>query len=133
MEDIYIVSGVRTAVGDFGGSLKSFMPSELGALVASEALERAGVGAADVQHIVIGQVMQTSARDNMLSRVIGINAGIPEHVPALTLNRLCGSGLQAIISAAQMMKLDKGRLADPTGTLRYPPRARDDQDRGEGR
>ncbi len=110
MEDIYIVSGVRTAVGDFGGSLKSFMPSELGALVASEALERAGVGAADVQHIVIGQVMQTSARDNMLSRVIGINAGIPEHVPALTLNRLCGSGLQAIVSAAQMMKLDEASI-----------------------
>ena len=100
MEDIYIVSGVRTAVGDFGGSLKSFMPSELGALVASEAIERAGVVAADVQHIVIGQVMQTSARDNMLSRVIGINAGIPEHVPALTLNRLCGSGLQALNFAA---------------------------------
>jgi acetyl-CoA C-acetyltransferase len=110
VEDIYIVSGVRTAVGDFGGSLKSFMPSELGALVASEALERAGVGAADVQHIVIGQVMQTSARDNMLSRVIGINAGIPEHVPALTLNRLCGSGLQAIVSAAQMMKLDEASI-----------------------
>ena len=110
MEDIYIVSGVRTAVGDFGGSLKSFMPSELGALVASEAIERAGVVAADVQHIVIGQVMQTSARDNMLSRVIGINAGIPEHVPALTLNRLCGSGLQAIISAAQMMKLDEAGI-----------------------
>ena len=110
MEDIYIVSGVRTAVGGFGGSLKSFMPSELGALVASEAIERAGVVAADVQHIVIGQVMQTSARDNMLSRVIGINAGIPEHVPALTLNRLCGSGLQAIISAAQMMKLDEAGI-----------------------
>ena len=110
MEDIYIVSGVRTAVGDFGGSLKSFTPSELGALVASEAIERAGVVAADVQHIVIGQVMQTSARDNMLSRVIGINAGIPEHVPALTLNRLCGSGLQAIISAAQMMKLDEAGI-----------------------
>jgi|TARA_R100000501_G_scaffold18411_1_gene38575 acetyl-CoA C-acetyltransferase len=81
MEDIYIVSGVRTPVGDFGGSLKSFLPAELGALVAGEALKRAGLAPADVQHVVFGQVMQTSARDNMLGRVIGLSAGIPEHVP----------------------------------------------------
>ncbi|WP_159978340.1 MULTISPECIES: beta-ketothiolase BktB [unclassified Novosphingobium] len=110
MEEIYIVSGVRTAVGDFGGSLKSFMPSDLGALVATEALKRAGIEAEAVEHVVIGQVMPTSARDQMLSRVIGINAGIPLGTPALTLNRLCGSGVQAIVSAAQMMKLGEASV-----------------------
>jgi len=110
MEDIYIVSGVRTAVGDFGGSLKSFMPSDLGGKVVTEALARAGVAPEDVGHIVIGQVMPTSAKDEMLSRVIGINAGVPFEVPSLTLNRLCGSGVQAIVSAAQMMKLGEAGI-----------------------
>lgn len=105
MEEIYIVSGVRTAIGRFGGTLKPLMPSELGAIVAVEAIARAGLSPGDVEHVVVGQVMQTSARDNMLSRVIALRAGIPERVPALTLNRLCGSGLQAIVSAAQMMQL----------------------------
>ena len=110
MEDIYIVSGVRTAVGDFGGSLKSFAPSELGGMVATEALKRAGVEPEAVEHIVIGQVMPNSARDEMLSRVIGINAGVPLSTPALTLNRLCGSGVQAIVSSAQMMKLGEAKI-----------------------
>ncbi len=110
MEDIYIVSGVRTAIGDFGGGLKSLLPSELGSKVVTEALSRAGVAAADVEHVVIGQVMQTSARDNMLSRVIAIKSEIPVEVPALTLNRLCGSGVQAIVSAAQMMKLGEAAI-----------------------
>ncbi|MEE4450097.1 beta-ketothiolase BktB [Novosphingobium resinovorum] len=110
MEEVYIVSGVRTAVGDFGGSLKSFMPSDLGGLVATEALSRAGIEADAVEHVVIGQVMPTSARDQMLARVIGINAGIPLATPALTLNRLCGSGVQAIVSAAQMMKLGEASV-----------------------
>jgi len=103
MQDIYIVSGVRTAIGDFGGSLKGFMPSDLGSKVAAEALARAGVSPEDVEHVVIGQVMPTSARDEMLSRVIALNAGVPHHVPALTLNRLCGSGVEAIVSAARLM------------------------------
>ncbi|MET0363185.1 MAG: beta-ketothiolase BktB [Sphingobium sp.] len=110
MQDVYIVSGVRTAVGDFGGSLKGFMPSDLGAKVVTEALSRAGVAPEDVGHVVIGQVMQTSARDNMLSKVIALNAGIPAAVPALTLNRLCGSGVQAIVSAAQMMRLGEAGI-----------------------
>ncbi|MCJ2188238.1 beta-ketothiolase BktB [Novosphingobium beihaiensis] len=110
MEDIYIVSGVRTAVGDFGGSLKSFAPSDLGGMVATEALKRAGVEPEAIEHIVIGQVMPNSARDEMLSRVIGINAGVPLSTPALTLNRLCGSGVQAIVSAAQMMKLGEASV-----------------------
>jgi acetyl-CoA C-acetyltransferase len=110
MEDIYIVSGVRTAIGDFGGSLKGFKPSELGEKVVVEALARAGLAPADVQHVVFGQVGNTSARDAFLARVIGLNAGIPNEVPAFTLNRLCGSGVQAIVSAAQMMKLGEASI-----------------------
>ncbi|MDE2596336.1 MAG: beta-ketothiolase BktB, partial [Sphingomonadales bacterium] len=110
MQDIYIVSGVRTAIGDFGGTLKGFMPSDLGGKVVAEALARAGVEPEAVEHVVIGQVMPTSAKDEMLSRVIALNAGIPYAVPALTLNRLCGSGVQAIVSAAQMMKLGEAAI-----------------------
>ena len=110
MQDIYIVSGCRTAIGDFGGALNGFMPSELGTKVAAEALARAGVSPGDVEHIVIGQVMPTSAKDSMLARVIALNAGVPFGTPALTLNRLCGSGVQAIVSAAQMMKLGEASL-----------------------
>ncbi len=110
MEDIYIVGGVRTAVGDFGGALKSFMPSDLGGKVVTEALSRAGVAPADVEHVVFGQVGNTSARDAFLARVIGLNAGIPDAVPAFTLNRLCGSGVQAIVSATQMMKLGEAAI-----------------------
>jgi len=110
LEDIYIVSGVRTAIGDFGGSLKGFMPSDLGGKVAAEAIQRAGISPEDVEHVVIGQVMPTSARDEMLSRVIALNAGVPSAVPALTLNRLCGSGVQAIVSSAQMMMLGEAGI-----------------------
>lgn len=104
-EDIYIVGGVRTAIGDFGGALKGFYPSDLGGLVATEALSRAGVAPTDVGHVVFGQVMPTSAKDAMLARTIALNAGVPFEVPAMTLNRLCGSGIQAIVSSAQMMQL----------------------------
>ena len=104
-QDIYIVSGVRTPVGDFGGSLKSFSPADLGALVMAEAVRRAGVKLEDIEHVVLGQVMVNGPEDQGSSRVAALNAGIPYGVPALTLNRLCGSGAQAIISAAQMMKL----------------------------
>ncbi|VWX55116.1 beta-ketothiolase BktB [Novosphingobium sp. 9U] len=103
MEDIYIVSGVRTPVGDFGGALKSFMPADLGTMVVTEALRRASVEPEAVQHVVVGQVMPTSAKDEMLSRVMALNSGIPSEVPALTLNRLCGSGVEAIVSAARLM------------------------------
>ena len=110
MEDIYIVSGCRTAIGDFGGSLKSFMPSDLGGLVATEALKRAGVSPDEVEHVVIGQVMPTSARDEMLSRAIALKAGVPYPVPALTLNRLCGSGVEAIVSAARLMQTGEASI-----------------------
>jgi len=109
-EDIYIVGGVRTAIGDFGGALKGFYPSDLGGLVATEALSRAGVAPADVGHVVFGQVMPTSAKDAMLARTIALNAGVPVEVPAMTLNRLCGSGIQAIVSSAQMMQLGEATI-----------------------
>ena len=110
MEDIYIVGCVRTAIGDFGGALKGFMPSDLGGMVVVEALKRAGVGASDVEHVVFGEVGATSGRDAYLARVCALNAGIPSEVPAFTLNRLCGSGVQAIVSAAQMMKLGEAAI-----------------------
>ncbi len=110
MQDIYIVSGCRTAIGDFGGALKGFMPSELGAKVATEALARAGISPDDVGHVVIGQVMPTSAKDSMLARVIALNAGVPYGVPALTLNRLCGSGVEALVSAARLMQTGEASI-----------------------
>ena len=110
MSAIYIVSGTRTAIGDFGGGLKSFMPSELAGLVAAEAVRRAGVAAGDVGHVVFGQVVPSSSKDAYVARVAALNAGIPVETPALTVNRLCGSGLQAIISAAQMMKLGEAEV-----------------------
>ena len=111
MEDVYIVSGVRTAIGDFGGSLKGFAASDLGGKVVAEAITRAGIAPADVGHVVLGQVFITCAQDAYIARVAALNAGIPVEVPALTVNRLCGSGVQAIISAAQMLKLGEASIA----------------------
>jgi acetyl-CoA C-acetyltransferase len=110
MQDIYIVSGVRTAIGDFGGSLKGFMPSDLGTMVIAEAVKRAGIEPADVEHVVMGQVMPTSMKDSFLARVCALKADIPVETPALTLNRLCGSGVQSIVSCAQMMKLGEAAI-----------------------
>lgn len=110
MKTAYIVSAVRTAIGDFGGSLKDFAPAELAAQVISQAVSRAGIDATLVQHMVIGQAIQTVARDTYLARVVSVNAGIPVQAPALTLNRLCGSGLQAIISSAQLLSLDEADI-----------------------
>ncbi len=110
MQDIYIVSGVRTAIGDFGGSLKGFMPSDLGAMVTQEAIKRAGIEAKDVEHVIFGQVMPTSSKDSFLARVCALKADIPVETPALTVNRLCGSGVQSIISCAQMMQLGEASI-----------------------
>jgi acetyl-CoA C-acetyltransferase len=109
--EVYIVSGVRTAIGDFGGSLKDIPPTELGGQVAREALSRANVSGGEVQHVVFGNVVHTEAKDMYLSRVAAVNAGITQDAPALTLNRLCGSGLQAIISAAQAVTLGDADIA----------------------
>ena len=109
--EVVILSGVRTAIGDFGGSLKDFSPTALGALVAREAIARAGVEAAEVGHVVFGNVIQTEPRDMYLARVCALEGGIPQETPAMTLNRLCGSGLQAIVSAAQGILLGDADVA----------------------
>jgi acetyl-CoA C-acetyltransferase len=109
--EVYIVSGVRTAIGDFGGSLKDLPPTELAAGVTREALSRASVAGDEVQHVVFGNVIHTEAKDMYLSRVAAVNAGITQDAPALTLNRLCGSGLQAIVSAAQAVTLGDADIA----------------------
>jgi acetyl-CoA C-acetyltransferase len=109
--DVLVVSGVRTAVGDFGGSLKDIPPTELGSRVAREALARAGVAGDEVGHVVFGNVIHTEPKDMYLSRVAAIGAGISQDAPALTLNRLCGSGLQAVVSAAQAVTLGDADIA----------------------
>ncbi|MFV3073590.1 acetyl-CoA C-acyltransferase family protein [Niveispirillum fermenti] len=111
LNDVVIVAGTRTAIGGFGGSLKDFTPAELGALVIKEAVSRAGITPGDVQHVVLGQVIPSGPHDAYLARVAAVEAGVPVAAPALTLNRLCGSGVQAIISAAQMIKLGECEVA----------------------
>jgi len=103
--EVVVLSGVRTAVGKYGGSLKDMPPADLGAAVVREAVNRAGVEPADVGHVVFGNVIHTETRDMYLSRVAAVNGGLPVETPAFTLNRLCGSGLQAIVSAAQLVLL----------------------------
>ena len=106
MKNVVIVEGARTAVGSFQGSLAAISPIDLAAIVIKDALRRADVGAEHVQHVVFGNVIHTEPRDMYVSRAAAINAGLHESTPALTLNRLCGSGLQAIVSAAQHIMLD---------------------------
>jgi acetyl-CoA C-acetyltransferase len=102
---VVVLSGARTAIGTYGGSLKDVPPTELGATVVREAVKRAGVQPAEVGHVVFGNVIHTDAKDMYLSRVAAIEGGLPQETAALTLNRLCGSGLQAIVSAAQTILL----------------------------
>lgn len=109
--EVVVVSGVRTAIGTFGGSLKDLAPTELGALVVREALARANVSGDDVGHVVFGNVIQTEPKDMYLGRVAAVNGGVSINAPALTVNRLCGSGLQAIVSAAQTILLGDADVA----------------------
>lgn len=102
---VMVVGAARTAIGDFGGALASVSPSALGATVVREALRRAGVDGAEVGHVVFGHVIPTEARDMYLGRVAALEGGVTQDAPALTLNRLCGSGLQAVVSAAQSILL----------------------------
>ncbi len=103
--EVVFVGAARTAIGSFGGSLKDVPPAELGALVIKTALERAGVKPQDVGHVVVGHVIPTVPQDAYISRVAALNAGVPQEAPAFNVNRLCGSGLQAIVSAAQSIQL----------------------------
>ncbi|MEM5419960.1 beta-ketothiolase BktB [Paraburkholderia ferrariae] len=109
--EVVVASGVRTAIGDFGGSLKDFSPTDLGARVVREALSRANVEGDAVGHVVFGNVVHTEPKDMYLARVAAINGGVAQHAPALTVNRLCGSGLQAIVSAAQTILLGDADIA----------------------
>nr|WP_100212993.1 acetyl-CoA C-acyltransferase family protein [Rhizorhabdus wittichii] len=110
MQDIYIVGAARTAIADFGGALKDVPPADLGVIVARAALERAGLEPGDVQNVVMGQVMPTEPRDAYLARMVGVNAGVPIETPALTLNRLCGSGVEAIVTGAKAMVLGESDI-----------------------
>jgi acetyl-CoA C-acetyltransferase len=103
--EVVVLSAVRTAIGKYGGGLAAVPPCDLAATVVREAVTRAGVAAADVGHAVFGNVIHTETRDMYLARVAAVNGGLPVETPAFTLNRLCGSGLQAIVSAAQAIQL----------------------------
>ena len=103
--EVVFVSAVRTAIGDYGGTLKDFAPTDLAARVVKEAVARAKVDPAQVGHVVMGNVIHSEPKDMYLSRVAMINAGIPKETPALTLNRLCGSGFQAIVTCANAIVL----------------------------
>jgi acetyl-CoA C-acetyltransferase len=109
--EVVVVSAVRTAIGTFGGSLKDIPPTELGAQVVRESLARAKVDGKDVGHVVFGHVVNTEPKDMYLSRVAAINGGCGEGTPAYNVNRLCGSGLQAIVSAAQSVLLGDTDIA----------------------
>ena len=99
--EVVVVSGVRTAIGTFGGSLKDIPTVDLSAAVVKEAVARAGIEGKDVGHVVFGHVVNTEPRDMYLSRMAAVNGGCPKETPAMNVNRLCGSGLQAIVSASQ--------------------------------
>jgi acetyl-CoA C-acetyltransferase len=111
MTDVFIVSGVRTAVGDFGGALKDTSPSALVAQVTAEAVRRSGAEPAQFGLSVFGQVVHTEPRDMYISRVAVIEGGLPKETVALTVNRLCGSGLQAILTAANSIRAGESDVA----------------------
>lgn len=105
MEEVVILSGARTAIGTFGGSLANTATVDLATVAFKAAIERAEIKPEDVGHVVLGNVIHTETRDMYVSRVASVQAGVPSGTPALTVNRLCGSGLQAIVSAAQHIML----------------------------
>ena len=111
MNDVYIMSANRSAIGGFGGTLKSFCPVDLGTLVAKDAIARSGYDADEVEHAVFGNVIHTEPRDMYVSRVIALQAGMSKESAALTVNRLCGSGLQAIVSAIQLLILGDAKIS----------------------
>ena len=113
--EIYVVSAVRSAIGGFGGSLKDLPLADLATAGTRAALERAGVDAGQIGHMVMGSVIPTEPRDAYLARVAAMNAGIPKETPAFNVNRLCGSGLQAIVSAAQCLLLGDTDVALAAG------------------
>src|SRR5262250_2222288 len=98
--DIAIVSGARTPMGRYCETLREFTPMELGAIAGKEAIRRSGVDPKEFDHVVFGHAQQTSADSHYGARHVGLKAGLPIETPALTVNRLCGSGMQSIVTAA---------------------------------
>jgi acetyl-CoA C-acetyltransferase len=115
MHEIFILSGARTPIGSFGGSLASFRPAELGTIVMKEAIARAGISPDLVQQVAVGTVVPTQPSDAYVSRVASMNAGVPSSSVAMHVNRLCGSGLQAIVSVAQAIRLGECDFAIGAG------------------
>ena len=111
MTEVVITSAARTAVGRYGGSLKDQPPTDLGALAAKTALERSGIEPDQVDQVVFGNVIHSAPEDMYMARVVAMKAGIPQEVPAFTVNRLCGTGVQAIVSAAQSIATDDAEVA----------------------
>lgn len=116
MRSVVVLSGVRTAIGDYGGALKDQTPTHLAATVIQAAVARANIDVEKIRHVVVGHVVPTEAQDMYLARAATLTAGLPQSVAALTLNRVCGSGLQAIISAAQSILLGDTEAAIAAGT-----------------
>jgi acetyl-CoA C-acetyltransferase len=114
--EVVVVSAVRTAIGTYGGSLAGTPPADLAALCVRESVSRAGLEPGDIGHCVIGNVIHTEPRDMYMARVAAVNGGLPVETPALTVNRLCGSGLQAIVSAAQLVLQGDAEAAVAGGT-----------------
>jgi len=111
MTDVVITSAARTAIGSYGRGLASVPPSELGAIAATAALERSQIEPDQVEHVVFGNVIHTEPEDMYMARVVGIKAGVPKEVPAYTVNRLCGTGVQAIVSACQAIQTGEASVA----------------------
>jgi len=115
-KEIVFLSGVRTPFGSFGGSLKGHSATDLAVVAAQGAIERAGIGAEDIDQTIIGNAQQTSADAIYLARHVGLRAGIRNTAPALTLNRLCGSGFQSIVSGAEQILLGQANFVLAGGT-----------------
>jgi acetyl-CoA C-acetyltransferase len=109
--EVFVLSAVRTAIGTFGGALKDVPMAQLATIAVKQALQRSGVAATDIGHVVMGNVIPTEPRDAYLSRVAAIESGMPSETPAFNVNRLCGSGLQAVVSAAQTLLLGDAEFA----------------------
>ncbi len=116
IQDVVFLSGVRTAFGTFGGSLKDISATDLGVIAARAAIERAGLEPAQIQHVIFGNVMQTSRDAIYLARHIALKAGCPIETPAVTVNRLCGSGFESIIQAARLLLLGEAEVVLVGGT-----------------
>src|SRR5512144_213213 len=114
--DIYILGGARTPMAEYAGKLKDISALELGAIAARAAMERTGVKPEMVNHVVFGNVLQTSSDAVYGARHVGLKAGVPIEVPALTVNRLCGSGIQAAVSGGQMIQLGEADVVLTGGT-----------------